>query len=353
MKFAVFYGVPTYRTDNIWLHEELSKYGDTRVIEVSDFWYMIGRFRPRSKLGIGIHVIMYFIQAVMLILRTNTDDIVFTRDHGSSLIMACLTKVFTIKRKIIAFNWIEMPKKHYKKIADYALKNDDYIPVVNDKRMLADLKDAFQLKNVKGVFFPDLYDTRDVFIKPKMKQEKYVFCGGVNNRDWETVIEVAQKNKHIMFKFVVSKYCWKYKRYMLPDNIEIFFDLDEDKYYKILRESCLSIVPLKYDKVSGLINIIKSHQYGIPCITNAKGVASTYIPYELRNLLQYGEEDKVECISKIINLIYDMDEKHYLKICDVLQNYLKEEFSPTILMRKLMKHISGEYDEFFSCGGSI
>lgn len=353
MKFAVFYGVPTYCDDNTWLHEELSKYSETRVIEVSDFWYKIGRFHPRSKLGIGIHVIMYFIQAIILILRTKTDDIVFTRDHGSGLIMSCLTKMFNIKRKIIAFNWIEMPKQHYRKIAEYALKNDDYIPVVNDKRLLAALKKEFQLNSVKGVFFPDLYNTKDSFIKPKIKQPKYIFCGGVNNRDWETVIKAAKKNEDKIFKIVVSKYCWRYKNYMLPSNIELFFDLAEDEYYSLLRGAYLSVVPLKYDKVSGLINIIKSHQYGIPCITNSKGVTSIYIPDELKNLLQYGGEDKAESVSKKLNYIYGMSGEEYLHVCNELQNYLIREFSPKKLVKELIQSIGGGYDVFFSRSDSV
>lgn len=342
MKFAVFYGVPTYRDDNTWLHEELSKYSDTRVIEVSDFWYKIGRFHPRSKLGIGIHVIMYFIQAIILILRTNTDDVVFTRDHGSGLIMSCLTKMFNIKRKIIAFNWIEMPKRHYKKIATYALKNDDYIPVVNDKRLLANLKKELQLKDEKGLFFPDSYNIRDVFIKPKNKQEKYIFCGGVNNRDWDIVLDAAKENSDKEFKFVVNKYWWSYRDDDIPNNVQVYFDLSEEEYYKLLRGAYLSVVPLKEDKVSGLINIIKSHQYGIPCITNYMGVTELYIPQAYKGIMMYSNKDFVDDLNRKIRKIYDLSEDCYLYLCQELQEYLKERFSPNKLVNKLIVELKLE-----------
>lgn len=340
MKFAVFYGVPTYREDNTWLHEELSKYSETRVVEVSDFWYKIGRFRPRSKLGVGIHAIIYFIQAIILIIKTNKDDVVFSRDHGSSLILSCLTNMFAIKRKIVAFNWIEMPKKHYKKIAYYALKNSDYMPVVNDERLLIKIRNEFKLSKVHGFFFPDTYNIKDAFNVPKIKRGKYIFCGGVNNRDWDTVIGVAKDNPDKIFKFAVNRYWWLYRDDDLPNNIQMYFDLSESEYYKLLRGAYLSVVALKEDKVSGLINIIKSHQYGIPCITNNMGVAELYIPKMYKENLIYDNKRCVEELGRKINYIYNLNDASYLQICKGLQRYLKEKFSPIKLVEQLISDLN-------------
>lgn len=338
MKFAVFYGVPTYREDNTWLHEELSKYGETRVVDVSDFWYKIGRWHQRSKIGILLHAFMYVIHALTIIINTNKNEIIVTRDHGSSLVLAWIIKTLNIKRIIIAFNWIEIPKKHYKYLAHAAFYMANYIPVVNDYRLMEKLRTGFAINKEKMLFFPDIYNTREKFIVPRTKKERYIFSGGTNNRDWDLLLKVARLNSDKKFKIVVNKYCWTYKVEYIPDNVTMFYDLTEKEYYQLMKEAFITIIPLKEDRVSGLINIIRSHQYGVPCITNNMGVTSLYYPSKYKNIMLYtnGFDD----LDKKINRIYDMKENIYIELATDLQLFLRNEFNPQKKVGELSKQIN-------------
>ena len=344
MKFAVFYGVPTYREDNTWLHEELSKYGETRVLEVSDFWYRLGRWHPRSKCGIILHFLMYIAYSFIIMARTDKNDVIITRDHGSSLVLAWIISKLNIKRVVVAFNWIENPKSHYRKLAYDALKIEDYIPVVNNCKLIKQLQENLKIKKDRIIFFPDIYNAKEKFKVPDVQKERYIFSGGVNNRDWDLLFKVAEVNKDKKFKIVANKYFWNYKGKCELNNVTMYYDLAEEEYYQIMKNAYLTLIPLKEDKVSGLINIIRSHQYGVPCITNNVGSTALYYPSKYKENMLYSNDNKLVDLNKKINYLYTAEADIYFKIATDLQAFLKVEFSPKQQVYKLFTILDNWYN---------
>lgn len=336
MNFKVFYSVSIQYEDNTWLQTELEKYGSVEVIGVADFWYKLRNWQLSSSWGWLINIFVSTYQAVKLIYSTDKHDIVITRSHGVGLIFMFIVNVLHLNRRLVSYNWIEMPKKRYAYLAKIALSKKNFIPVVNDKRLLKLIKKKFNLKEMMGVYIPDTYDIKDQFCCPCIKNRKYVFSGGMNNRDWDTLLQVADMIPDMDFYIVTNKYLWSRK--YLPCNVKVYFDLPVEEYYQMLRESYLCIIPLKEDRVSGLINIIKAHQYGVPTITTNMGCTHIYYPQEVLDKCLYISGDVNSLIEKIKN-VQEMSEVDYLNFSSNLQAYLKKKFAADILVKRLIDYI--------------
>ncbi|SFH67113.1 hypothetical protein SAMN04487861_1024 [Selenomonas ruminantium] len=337
MKFKVFYGVSIkYETDT-WLHEELSRYGDTTVVNVSDFWLHVRRWRPRSIWGQFLQVFIAVCQSIILLVNTEKTDIIVTRSHAVGLIFMFIVNVLHINRRLVSYNWIDIPKRRYAKLARMALNKDNFIPIMNDEKIIGVIRKKLNLNNeMLGVYIPDTYDTKDEFLTPVYKEEKYVFSGGINNRDWGILLQTALLNPQIEFRLVVNKYLWKYDS--VPANVKIYFDLPIYEYNAMMRKAYICVVPLKEDRVSGLINIIKSHQYGIPCVTALMDCTEKYYPLNLRPMYLYRVGD-VDALSEKIQNLYMLEKSEYLKATLKLQEYLKIEFSPRKLVKRLIEYL--------------
>lgn len=339
MNFKVFYGVSLKYEDNTWLHKELSRYGTTEIIDVADFWFQLRQYKPRSVIGQLLHVFIAWIQAIKLILSTNKKDIIVTRSHNVSLVFMLIVRILHLKRRMVAYNWIDIPKKRYAKLARIALENENFIPVVNARWLMTAFREKYQLTDMKGIYIPDTYDINDVFLSPRDKKQKYIFAGGINNRDWQTLLRAASLEPNLQFKLVANKYLWQERD--IPFNVEVIFDLTPDKYYELLCGAYICVVPLKEDKVSGLINIIKAHQYGIPCVTVALGCTDIYYPPTQVDVCMY-KAGEAESLAEKIRCIYAMSEKEYVTLGNALQCYLREEFSPTKLVKVLIDYLQHE-----------
>lgn len=151
----------------------------------------------------------------------------------------------------------------------------------------------------------------EMFIPNTEKRKgKYVFVGGVNNRDWATLISVSKEMKDIKFVIVSGKSNISYQGEY--ENIKFYEEISSKKYYNLMKNAYITVCPLKENKVSGLINIIKSIQYGIPCISTNLYVTSKYYDNILREELLYELCDKEELKEKIQHM-YEISSEEYIK----------------------------------------
>ena len=344
-KILVFLDAPYIKSDYSWFYDYISEYGNVHLMTSNHIEYRLGRWRPMTFLGKIIHIIMYLKQSICILFQTTSNYIIITRSHGQGLIMNYLCRILHIKRMIVGFNWIDVPKKTYKKIAYYALINEHFIPVINDKRLEYKIKKLYSLKKWNGIFIPDTYDLKDLIIPPKPKNEKYVFSGGINNRDWLVLVEAARKTPEINYIIVVNKFVWDKLNINVPHNVKLYYDLNEDMYYKLMEGAYLTICPLKEDRVSGLINIIKSHQYGIPAISTDYHPVRQYYPECIKSAFLFKCGDSQQ-LADLIKMNINLNDETYVKLSCVLQKHLLHNFNPrkqiAYLMGCLRKIVSSE-----------
>ncbi len=332
--YFVYYGMLPENNDRCYIHEELSKYREVKVLSPLRFLQRSFAIWPYwTKIGKIISLINYLCNSVRILLKTNRDDVIICESHGTSLILNMICIIMGLPRKIVGFNWIEMPKKRYDYLAESALKNKNYIALINDKQLRHKLIDKYKLKDCHCFFIPDTYDIKDLFKKPIYKKDKYIFSGGINNRDWQTLIECAKQTPYIKYKIVATKdfFCEK----NMPANVEVLFDINQESYYKLISEAYITVITLNENKSSGLINIIKSHQYGVPSICTEINAIQIYYPDEIRDKCLCTPKDVDDLVSKVLYM-YRLDEKNYIDLSEKIQKYLHKEFSPAKQIKKIV-----------------
>lgn len=336
-KFVLLYDCPFKKCDKIWVYNGLKKYRMVKVIDIipKTTYLKLALFLPKIKIGKVMLRFVVFFQSFRAIISSNKNDIIIVWNYMGGILMNQLLSFFKVKRKVVSFCWIDLPrKKNYKKVKK-CLLNNNFIPIINDKRLEKKLVDLFDLETWNGLFLPDVYDDKEKFLDPiyiEDKNNRYCFAGGLNNRDWDVLIDCAKKLKEI--KFVIVSNRGAIERDDIPENVQLYEDLEKKEYYKMMKESFITICPLKEDRVSGLINIIKSIQYGIPCITTKLEVTSQYYPLKAKSNLLYQQNDIIDLINKI-KKTWDITQKDYEKIVNKLQKHIKNEFDPNNNVKKL------------------
>lgn len=331
------YDCPMKKCDKLWLYEGLKKYGNVRVIPCFSrvSYFRILRFLPRLGVGKIVVVILMLIRSIVCIFFSNKDDIVVVWSNRQGYVLDSLCRKLRIKRKIVSFNWIHLIR-HHKTMVAKSFNNDCFMPIINNRELKDSFIRIFDLKKWNGLFLPDVFDDKINFKKPTYKQNgKYIFAGGSNNRDWGLLMRVAEKTPNIEYVIVCDKGAIREKHLK---NVVIKENIKSDEYYFLMEKAYLTVCPLVENRSSGLINIAKSAQFGIPCICTRFGVTKMYYSRGCKKSLLYESGNFDELKNKIVDM-YDLDKTKYLDIATDFQKYIETEFNPERNIEKLMEEL--------------
>ncbi|MBR3132331.1 hypothetical protein IKG33_02905 [Candidatus Saccharibacteria bacterium] len=337
MKFVLLYNCPLKKCDKLWLYNGLKKYGDVKIVGTltNKTYFRISRFIPKLRIGKILVLILIFIQSIRSIVVSNKDDIIITWASKQGCILNNICNKLHIKRKIVSFMWIAIPSKN-KKMIYRSFNDDNFLPIINNELLKGQFISLFNLKKWNGLFLPDVFDDSQSFKKPVFQTDnRFVFSGGVNNRDWETLLRVAQKTPNIQYIIVSDKN--KIKN-TIPKNVTLRENLSAKDYYSLMEKSFITICPLKENRTSGLINILKSSQFGIPCISAEFEITKTYYSTSLMKILLY-EKCNTEDLKQKVEYIFNLNKDGYLKIASNFQNNIREKFNPENNIKMLIKEL--------------
>lgn len=333
----ILFDCPLKTCDKLWLYTYSKKYGNVKAFGVCKKTSKLELFIPKLRIGKLLTVVLFLFQCIQVLFVSKKNDLIIAWNYKQGLILSELCQKFKISRYIVSFNWIFVPKLRRNKVLN-ALHNENFIPVINSRKLENEISLEFNLEKWNGFFIPDTYNDSDSFYSPQVMQEKYVFAGGRNNRDWNILFESAEKLPNVKFKIVISKeelsIFKDLERHQLK-NLELYNEISETDYYQLLRNSYLVVCPLKEDRVSGLINIIKAFQYGKVCISTNLGAASLYYPDSLKKKLLYENNNLKDCIEYWWNI----SSERYIENAIKLQEYLVSEFSPEVLVDNLFDEL--------------
>lgn len=341
MNIVIIYDCPLEECDKLWLYNGLKERNYN--IKVICPKFVISRMSRKGIMWRIICKLITFIDGLKAIMISKKEDILLCWTNSSGVMTFIISKLLFRSRKIVAFNWLNpntkgLVKLFYKK----ALEDNNFVATVNTKENKSNLINYYKIKDKKNIyFFQDIFDDNEEFIKPTINnKDRYCFTGGMNNRDWQTLLEVARINPHLKFKVVALKKDWNYLN--IPSNVQIYFDISVNEYYSLVKDSYIVVLPLKENKASGLINIIKSIQYGKLCITTDLLFTQSYYPDTLKNLLcPIGD---VEAISKMISYIYNYSNETYCNKVNELQKHLLNNFSPSNGINIIENIINKKFD---------
>ncbi|MGN0395006.1 MAG: hypothetical protein ACI4EF_06555 [Coprococcus sp.] len=267
---------------------------------------------------------------------TEKDQLVFWYDF-MGIICWWICKLTQKKRKIVILNILLKDKKSKKN----ALAKILYKRVLNDKNVVATvtskeygewlnrllgIKRDFPL--IHDIYYGDAVDQND-------SSGRYVFCGGRNGRDWNTLMEIAKEVPDVSFKCVMPKSTLDSLQ-KIPDNVEIQCDIPEQEFLNLLRQSLLVAMPLDTDAPAGLIALFQAGMYKKLVITSNTPVTREYISKDSGVLCS----SKEEWICAIQHFITNTDEGKTK--AESFNEFLNKECSKEIYAKELVRLVRGE-----------
>lgn len=340
-KIIVLYDTTLKKCDKLWVAEGLKTRGyEVRVLTCP---FYIFEIEKKGRVGKLFAKVLITFQCIHAILISGKKDTIFCWNHWTGLIMNILIGE---KRHIISYNWLT-PQVNPKtrRIYAKALENPNLAAIINCKENYERLLNDYQAEDKKNIFYiPDVYDDNTEFKTPRMYDKKaFCFMGGVENRDWELFFLLAAECPELDFVGVTSKNV-SFDFHKLPSNVKMYYDLDTEKYYKLMEDAYLCICLLKEKRVSGLINVIKAAQLGKIMLISQNSVTELYYPEEYKSFLI--SDGSVGAVKEKINMIYNFTAAQYIQAAVKIQEFIQEEYSPDRALDNLQKII--DYDSFYN-----
>lgn len=326
----ILYDCPIEGCDKIWLYKYLNQFSKGKVIAmgVPETLASIGiKGGVFSKLRIVIYVL---VQVIKCLLRSNKDDIIICWSERTGLYFnLCSRYLYINRRKIVAMNWLTPPNT-CSQIGYYLYKllasNKMATIIVNSPKSASQWMSFLHIEHINSLFVPDTINETIGFEQSNNFKSQLIFTGGMNNRDWNMVIEIAKILGDFTFICIALKEDWdSYNFKEVPNNVTVLFNTSVEEYYRLLRKSKLVLLPLKEDKVSGLINITISAQFGIPCVVSKTTTSALYYNEDSPNVLDNNIETWVSRIERIM----EMPDDHYIKMVVNFQDFIQSRFHPS------------------------
>lgn len=327
-KVTIIYDCPEKQCDKLWLLQELLAKG-FKVKTVFSHW-KLSHIEQKGKMGKLFFYALTFWQSFKGLIKSKPRETVICWSQWSGLFFNKLPGAK--KRHIISYNWLT-PQYNAKTAFLYrsALQNPNLTAIINSPSTKDKIIEKYGVADKGNIcYIPDVFDDKEEFEAPAYKaDERYWFCGGRANRDWDLFLELAKECPAEQFVGVAAESDWDKSR-KIPENVKMYFDTSAEEYYKLLKECYAAIYPLKEDKVSGLINILKAAQFGKVVLTSDIEATKMYYPTECEDLLLPlgAEEDALPKWKASMTVISQFAKEEYVCKVKKLQDYIRVQFSP-------------------------
>lgn len=329
-KIILLYDCPLKKCDKLWVYEGLKKSG--YKVKVIDAPFRISHLDQRGKAGVMLAVLVIMIQCIYAVSIAGRDDIIFCWLQKAGIYC---NKFAGGKKKIISYNWLNPKvKKSTEKLYKDVLENPNCRIIVNSPENKTKNLTAFHAKNLDNVYvIPDVFDQNTIFREPVFRQEgRYCFMGGRANRDWKLFLNTAEKNPEVPFVGVAAASDWN-REWKIPNNVKMYYDIPASQYYELMKNAYVGFYPLKEDRVSGLINIIKGAADGIPVLVTRMDATALYYSEDTQDLM-FTMGDTVSA-GGVLNNAFSWTEEMYIRKVQSQQRHIRERFSPDYAMEKI------------------
>ena len=329
---------PSYDNDKKWLVDHVCKTWEGMVVPVYSR-YILSKVYRSGKLGMIRVMLEVLRQCLGLVYRSKKGDVVICWSPLSSWIFYLLTFGGLMKRYMVCMNWLSPNSNMKVKWKNKMLAvNKRCRVVVNSPESIQQWKNILRLNDTDNFcHITDVYDERVPFKHIVHRTKDYIFTGGMNNRDWNVVMQLAANNPDLRFVCCALKSDFMDKvKIAPPQNVKIYFNTESGHYYELLAGSYLVLLPLCTQRVSGLINIIRSAQEGIICLTSDIPSTSQYYSEKDKDLLIPFE---MNIWQERLNEVLKLDDVAYIHKAQSFQEYIKTKFSPETASKRIVEEI--------------
>lgn len=279
-----------------------------------------------NKIANFIRYIKYALVPLGIFLRRNKYDCIITWQQFYGLFFSFYCRLFHVekKNKLLVMTFIYKEKngiigKIYKKFFDCVVSSpyiDGYTCVANIE--CENYSRIFNLPRDKFKYVQ--WGLADFSKEYKIKKREYIFSAGRSNRDWAFIFDALGNTKY-SGKMICSEGNYKGKF----SNLDVFSNISDEEYYKILAQSYCVIISIKDCSISaGQITLIQAMQFGKPVIlTQSDGLTNDYVVNEENGLIV--GKDKKELLAAIGRL-YE-DDTLYRRLSQNGRKLFEERFS--------------------------
>lgn len=319
--------------DKKWIVDGLNKSSQWKTHCVYSF-FVLSRLSRKGFLFKVLSHIITILQCIYAIIRSKKNDVFVVWQKKTALYLNFLSGG---RKNIISMNWLTPTKIDYK---EYGLlkklaQNVHSTLIVNSPDSVSKWTVFFKLSKINFSVIHDVYDECAQF-ESISKKDDYFFTGGMNNRDWSLVAELAECNPSKKFICVALKKDFEEFVSVVPKNMTVYYNIPTKEYYKLMKNASLVIMPLLDDRVAGLINILKSASFGVACMVTKTAATEQYYSNDSKKLLI---ENRNDWFASLQNWI-DYSENEKREATKNFQLNIKKNFAPSRAAEKIVDIIN-------------
>ncbi len=326
-----------------WMIDEFEKLGyEVKYIDTEEI-----NFKKNGKFKFNkiMHYIWFIKLAIKGIKVSNEEDIVISGCFLPGVFMAFIDSLLNIKRNIFSLNIITYERKglvNYirKKVYKRAFLKTNLISTCDSMETIDKVEKYLDIPKGRIFFLRDCSGEYNEFLKAEIYPDKYIFSGGMSNRDWKTLFEAAKICNNIKFKVVAQKKYWD-KTIHIPDNVELFFDLPTEQFNDLMKKSYKVVIPLKENMTSGLVVMLSGIRMAKIVITSETEFTRNFYDERLYNIGLFKMHNSMELANKI-NI--QVDDNEYKKNVNIHQKYLMNNCSPKVITKEIEKYFENFFD---------
>ncbi len=210
------------------------------------------------------------------------------------------------------------------------LRDRRIYPTVTSGELPGIYKRIFNIPDKKFHLVHDCYGDLDQW-EGIYGDGNYVFCGGINGRDWITLKKAAGLLPDVRFVVIGPKR--ETFGEAIPENIEYAFNVPYKQFQKILQDCSIVAMPLNTEAPAGLIVLFSAGLMHKPIISTNSFTLREYVSSgENGFLIKMG--DHVALAERIRDLLGDAGKRH--EFGEKLYRRVTELGDPDVFVTKLI-----------------
>lgn len=266
-------------------------------------------------------------------------DIIICYLDVLGLYVFMLSKFLFMNREVIIINIMFNDKRDFisilKRMFFKIMLGSRYVhPTVASSSLTGIYQDIFNLPAKEFSVIHDCYGSLGKFRKEFEEGNGYVFCGGMNGRDWKTMVKAAYLLPEIRFVIVGPRKDTLGSDF--PSNISYNYDIPFAEFLESVRACSVVALPLNTEAPAGLIVLFLSALMCKPVITTDNATTKEYIIQEESGILvKMNDPDGLaEGIKNL--MINNQKQKEY---GEKLYRHVEEIGSPGTFVNKIINLI--------------
>jgi len=320
---------------NDWLIDEFSQRDFLMIfMDIKNSGQIMQKTRlvRMFKLHIG-----YLKLALNCLIKSKKNEIIVCFLDVQALYLFLLSRMLFKKRDIVVLNIMLNDQKDLitnikRYLFKLMLENEHVYPTVTSYNLSSHYKKLLNLPNKEFYLLHDCYGGLGEYKRSYKNGEGYVFCGGINGRDWSGLLEIAKLLPKVKFVIVGPKKDTLGNHGL--SNIDYYFDIPFQKFQELLEDCSLLALPLNTQAPAGLIVIFTAGLISKPVITTDNITLREYITNgENGVLIKLGD---YENFAKELNLVISNEQKQKM-FGEKLYSRIEAMGSPKVFVDTIVK----------------